>query len=235
MCKNNYWKDSPKAYFEIPSYSILNSLFPAILEIIRDSNPRNLLDFGCGDGRFTEKVPENIHVSIYDISKKVIKLAESRLKNRIFDIYYETNDISKSTYELIVVSMVLICVENDRKYHQVISQVFDCLKHKGLAIFAIPHPCFRQYKFSDFYTSYSEKKPFGYFQNEEPFEVTVFDKKANKSVKIIDYHRTLSFTLNAIIKAGFIITGTIETPDDLSDSDANTLSPPFLIIKAKKP
>ncbi len=58
-------------------------------------------------------------------------------------------------------------------------------------------------------------------------------KKVNK-VTFEDYHWSLSFCINNLIKCGFNIKEIAETRDDDKVAKHNQLIPPFLIITVEK-
>lgn len=77
-------------------------------------------------------------------------------------------------------------------------------------------------------------EPFDYHKKGEPFEVTIHDETKKLSVTFIDYHWTLSYTINKMIQTGLNIENIIETEDDKSVSGFNKQFPPFIILIANK-
>ena len=99
---------------------------------------------------------------------------------------------------------------------------------------ATSHPCFRQYEFSNFHTSFGRGQHLDYLAQGLPFQVTLEDSP-EQTITFTDHHWSFSETLNSIIRSGMIITEVIETPDDLDHPRAHKGLPAFLIIQATKP
>lgn len=109
------------------------------------------------------------------------------------------------------------------------------LHEKGIAIFAITHPCFRNDQFSTFQTEYSNGKKFNYFEEGKKFEVLISDEDFGKRAIFHDYHWSLSTTLQLISESGFVMQQFIELPDFAEGIQSyNTISSPYIIITCSK-
>ncbi|HEY4325163.1 MAG TPA: methyltransferase [Mucilaginibacter sp.] len=230
----NFWINNAEdfLYFEHPSER--DVLHPMIIERVNKLSPKTYLDFGAGDGRMTAKIEEHIPIDIYDISSQMINSARKVLGGRLKNVYTDTVNIPTEHYEVIVCSMVLICINNEHDFIKVLNNIYDSLQSGGTAIFSVTHPCFRQAWFSDFYTVYTDGKQFDYFEEGKPFDVTIHDPEKINHVTFEDYHWSLSFSINSLIKCGFRIAELVETKDDNKVEKHNQFIPPFLIIIAEK-
>ena len=81
---------------------------------------KNILDFGCGDGVYTQELskfnPKTVHG--VDISKEGIKTAKKKYKNINFNVggYSYLKKCVKNKFDLIIFRGVLHHVKNPRKY-----------------------------------------------------------------------------------------------------------------------
>lgn len=230
----NFWIEKAEEflYFEHPSER--DVLHPHIIDKINAFQPKTYLDFGAGDGRMTAKIHNSIPIDIYDISQKMIVSAKRVLGERLKNIYTEIPAIPLNHYDVIVCSMVMVCINEATEYKRVLKSIAASLSVKGKAIFSVTHPCFRKSAFSDFYTEYTEGKEFDYFNEGKPFDVTIHDPEKVNRVTFEDYHWSLSFTINNMIGAGLKIVEIIETTDDKKMPQYNKVASPFIIIITEK-
>lgn len=231
---NNFWIEKADAFLKFIHPSERDILHPLIVKKVNELSPSKYLDYGAGDGRMSAKIDVNIPIDIFDISPIMIDEAKAILADRLNTIYTDSNLIPNAFYDVIVCSMVLLCIDNEREYSKALSCISASLKTGGTVIISNTHPCFRQSYFSDFYTEYSEGTVFNYFDEGKPFQVTIHDQESKSKVSFEDYHWSLAFTLNNIIKSGLSIKEIIETTDDILVQNHNKFTSPFLIIIAEK-
>lgn len=230
----DYWSEHSADYSSLFQQSKENVLYPAMVDLITRHGASRLLDYGCGDGRFLHFLPEGVEASVYDRSSEMLALARRLAGGRIRQFYEDADQIPGDYFDVVVVSLVLVCIDNEAEYAQVLRDVHRVLKPGGVGIFTVTHPCFRQYAYSDFFTSYCQSPHFNYFDEGEPFGVTMTDDRSSKSISFNDYHWTLSFTINKAIEAGLIIDRVVETRDDASAAKFNPEKSPYLIVAARK-
>lgn len=209
-----------------------NVLHPTLANLINAQNPKKLLDYGCGDGRILDLLNNDIKIDVHDINQEMLDIIEHKQGKKIASYYLDREKISKNTYDAVLLSMVLVCIDNEIEYLNVLKRIKLCKTKTGRVYIAVTHPCFRDKTFSNFYTSFSNKQPFKYLNNGAPFDVYIEDKMP-PSVAFTDFHWSLSFTLNKILEAGLIIEKVIETSDDSKSKKENKLFSPYLIIVAK--
>lgn len=230
----DYWSEHSMDYSNLFQESKENVLYPAMVDLITGHRVSRLLDYGCGDGRFLHFLPPSVEVCVYDRSEEMLTLAKRLTGGRINQFYQDADQIPANSFDAVVVSLVLVCIDNEAEYVQVLQDVYRVLKPGGIGIFAVTHPCFRQYGYSDFYTSYCQAPNFNYFNEGEPFRVTMTDEKKGESISFNDYHWTLSFTINKTIETGLVLEKVVETKDDNSAAKFNDEKSPYLIVVARK-
>lgn len=227
---SNFWIEHAEEFLSFVHPSERDVLHPLIIDRINSLAPMEYLDFGAGDGRMSAKINKAIPIDIYDISQIMIENARINLGDRLKNIYHDIKSIPPNHYDVIVCSMVLICISDKSEFKNVLSSIKSSLKPGGKAIFSVTHPCFRTSFFSDFYTEFSLGREFNYFYDGLPFNVTIHDKEKENKVTFEDYHWSLSFMINSLLKSGLIVTEMIETNDDYSLKNHNKNTSPFLIL-----
>ncbi len=127
-----------------------------------------------------------------------------------------------------------MCIEDVSKKKEILRTVKKALNKNGELIVVITHPCFRQYEYLPFYTSYTEQGEMNYFNNGEVYEVKMKDKGGD-SVTFQDFHWNLTHTLNLFIEEGFQMTKFNEVKDISIDGiEENKLYSPFIIMSFKE-
>jgi SAM-dependent methyltransferase len=227
------WKKSPEDFFEAEHSSQKNILHPLTAEIINNFKPQTLLDYGCGDGRLLELLNRNIEVSVFDRSAEMIRYIKAKRGNLIANIYDTPETIPSKHFDVALLSMVLMCIDDKTEYANVCRNISRAINPNGRVIISLSHPCFRQFRFSNFHTSFGEKQMFEYLEDGTPFSVSIHDK-GPEEVSFEDYHYSLSFTINQLSQAGLVVEKMIETTDDLNHSKSNSQYPPFIILICKK-
>ena len=229
---NDIWSANSSKFMDVAHTSQKKILHPTLAKLINEQQPSNLLDYGCGDTRILSLIDKKIAVDVHDINIEMLELAKLKNGKRINNYYQSKELIPTGHYDVVLMSMVLVCIKSEEEYLKVLQNIQTSKKETGRALIAVTHPCFRDRWFSNFHTSYSESYPFKYLKEGEPFDVFIEDETP-PSVAFTDYHWTFSFTLNAIIRAGMIIERVIETPDDESSSNYNDAFSTFLVVVAK--
>lgn len=227
---DNFWTSSLESYLAVKDESRKATLYPKIIEIVKELKPTNILDYGCGDGELLFLIKNNCkaNISAYDQSTMAINAIRSRLGSEEVNIYENKSQITFNNYDVVICSLVLMTIGTEAGLDEVLETIYKAKKEDGFAIFAITHPCFRQYQYSTFVTQYTNKEPFPYLKEGVTFEVTIFDAKSNNKVRFNDYHWSLSKTVNLLIDKGFSITKLLELKD--IPKSGNEYFPPYLII-----
>jgi len=226
------WSENAVCFMNVLHTSQKNVLHPTLANMINEDNPKQLLDYGCGDGRILKSINSSINIDVHDINEEMLEMAKHKAGNRIGSYFLNKEEIPANTYDAVLLSMVLVCIDNEIEYLNVLKRIKSCKTETGKVYIAVTHPCFRDRKFSNFHTSYGNEQPFKYLNDGEPFDVFIEDEMP-PSVAFTDFHWSLSFTLNKICESGLTIEKVIETPDDTLSKNQNELFSPFFIIVAK--
>lgn len=108
--------------------------------------PLKLLDFGCSNGKLTEQIAtifnEGSHkakIHGYDLSTSKIPKLDDPVRN----IHYSSclDDLEPQSYDIIVVSRVLCCV-NDETFNRCLLDITRLLKPHGKVILSVCNPFF---------------------------------------------------------------------------------------------
>lgn len=227
------WVERPDEFMSVEHTSQKRVLHPTLARIINESDCAKLLDYGCGDGRMIKMLRPDIQVDVFDISPGMLELVQENVGDRLTNVFTSARQIPSEGYDIAVLSMVMMCIDNEVEFLRVLSNTCRAIHSDGRVLIAVTHPCFRQHAFSDFRTSYGNGQSFEYHKEGEGFTVYI-DDKMPASVVFEDYHWSLSFTINKIIEAGLIVERVIETTDDLSHPEHNPFFSPFLILTCSK-
>lgn len=225
------WTQNPESYLAIQNESRKLVLYPKLLELLKQFGSKSVLDYGCGDGAFVMLLDENKEIGLYDISKKVLSIAERNLAGRAVTFYHNKRHIPKHRFDCVLLGLVLMTIGDRSTLKKVLKDAATAKRVDGKLVVAVTHPCFRQYFFSTFYTEYAKGKEFNYFSEGHRFTVHLKDLKTNRQVSFKDYHWSLSLTLNSIIEVGLKIMQIQELRDTVkTELTYNTDFPAYLII-----
>lgn len=233
---NSFWTTSLDHYLTIQIESRKFLLYPAILKLIKSIKAKRILDFGCGAGELARLITaeKNVEMSLYDSSPQAISIAKNKLNDKKVFFYDSTRDLKLNSYDLIICSLVLMTLASKKEIRKILSLFNEVKKKDGKVIIATTHPCFRQYKFSTFYSEYALGKDFEYLNEGNPFKVHVFDPKTKAKVCFKDYHWPLGTTVNLIVDSGLTIQQISEVGDaGVNHYAFNKLYPPYLIVLCK--
>ena len=164
MIMDSIWISNPEQYCRIEAESRKELLYPKLLEIVTGCSGTRVLDYGCGDGSFAKLLSDKYEIGLFDISEKVLLLAQETLKDRKFTTYYDDHEIPSNYFDCVIFGLVLMTIENLEKIRQIFSTLSRVKKRQGCLIVAVTHPCFRQYRFSTFHTEYCSNRSFNYWQ-----------------------------------------------------------------------
>lgn len=230
---NNILTTNIEDYIRIKTESRKLVLYPKILSIIDEKHPKKILDYGCGNGEFVSLIPdkEDVSIAIYDKSQNVLDTARNNLRTKNVDIYQSTCDIPERSFDFIIFSLVLMTISTEEEINDALSDLFKAKKEKGTVVIAVTHPCFRQYKYSTFFTEYFQKKEFYYLNDGDSFAVHIFDPLTKDKVSFYDYHWSLSKTINLITQNRLSVEKLYELPDcSIGKYNYNSYFPPYLVI-----
>lgn len=195
--------------------------WPAIKRILPDLKNKNIIDLGCGTGRFTflfeQFMPERI-IGI-DISDEMIKMAEGIAFEKNSSVHLIKSDIENlsiiqpNSIDFVFSSTAMHYLKSLEK---IMKEIYRVLKPKGICILSVIHPI------------YSAQYPV-VNENRDQWDVKYLDKSIRAYVQpwiehdaeienflSHSYHHTMSDYMNSIIEAGLSIKALVEPlpPED---------------------
>jgi ubiquinone/menaquinone biosynthesis C-methylase UbiE len=232
--KDTYWNsDAALTFFaaDNPERAIIQ---PKIAEEVLKTNPSRLLDYGCGDGFISTLLPDTIKIDLFDKNSTLLDETINKLNKPNCLKISSDDEIKENTYDCIILSFVLVCIETKEEQERILKLLYKSLKNGGKLIITNSHPCFLQYPNSSFHTSFSPKC-FNYLNSGEPYVVNIHQGQQEQNLSFVDYKWTLSFWINIAYKCKFTLEKMIEVKDEkYQDLVQNKLYPPFLILKYSK-
>ncbi|RZK13288.1 MAG: methyltransferase domain-containing protein [Flavobacterium sp.] len=138
------WSENAEKFMSVVHTSQKNVLHPTLSKLINTHKPHNLLDFGCGDGRILNEIDAQVEMDVYDKNEEMIHLAKHNVGDKIKTIYSDINEIPNDRYESVLLSMVLVCIDNEDEYLGVLKKIKLCKTEIGKVYIAISHPCFNR-------------------------------------------------------------------------------------------
>ena len=206
-------------------------LHPFIAEMINQMNPKALLDFGCGDGYLSTLIDPSTEVHLYDSNSDFVNRLIVEKDDRV-DVLVEEGRIRENYYDCVVQSSVLMCVETKEELNRILSSNHRSLKEGGSLVLVTTHPCFLQYEFGHYYTSFDHHN-FRYLH--EGLKYEVFMRREGRPLAFTDYNWPLSTIINLVIKNGFRVRRVVEHPDlPYKGNRPNPHAVPWMFIIATK-
>lgn len=227
------WQNHSELYTRLEHSSLSRVLHPEIARIVNDSANCSVLDYGCGDGRLIDYLRCDLDVDVFDTSAQMLALVKQNAGSRIRQAWLSDEDIPRDQYDVVVLSMVLVCLPTKKAVLATLSNCRRVLRPGGSLVVAVTHPCFRPYTFSDFRTSYGHTQDFQYFAEGSPFKVVITDA-TGAGLEFTDFHWSLGSLVNDLVASGFRISLIIETPDNIAEGRSNDAVAPFLILRCAK-
>ena len=201
---------------------------PAFFKIMPNIKGMKGIDIGCGEGYNTRLLAEEgAMLDAIDVAPAFVESAKAMEKEFPLGIKYSVASANQlpflnESFEFVTSFMCFMDIPNPEK---ALDEAFRVLKPGGFFQFSIEHPCFK--------TSYLKKLKNekgityafalgDYFLNTDgKIEEWIFGNAPNeikdkvRKFKIPNFHKTLSFWINSVIKSGFLIEEIHEPyPDD---------------------
>lgn len=247
------WDTMAEAYEEFTegedSYSYKIE-WPCIKTMTPDLKNKNVLDLGCGTGRFTFLLEEYSPARLVgiDISENMLKLADEKAKKRKSIAEFIKGDIAEASsvvndkYDFIFSSTTTHFIKDLNKLFK---EVYKLLNNGGTAVFSVIHPV---------YSAQYPIKNGDNFPSDDEWVVKYLDKGDRSYIQpwieynddidnylTMSYHHTLNDYVKAIISSGFIIEAMEEPypPEKWKETqpgryDGYIETPTYMIIKIKK-
>ncbi len=225
------WNAIADAYFEIDDPE-----GRAVLTFIREKltklQPKRLLDYGGGDGKFAVLCAESLplqEIVTYDPAPRMASLARSLCADfkqiRVTDA---THEIQSGVFDVVTFNAVWMCLKSRAACLDTLSEIARLLRSNGRLVASVTHPCFRTCKFSNYFTDFNNRD---YSNDGTLFNVTIYDGK--RELRIVDVHWSLTAMTSQLNESGFVIENLYELPRSTSGSSQPDASL-WLVILAHK-
>jgi SAM-dependent methyltransferase len=208
----------------------------AVLAFVRQKlttlQPKRLLDYGGGDGKFAALCAESIslqEIVTYDPAPRMTSLARSLCADfKQICVTEATQEIQSGIFDVVTSNAVWMCLTSREACLEVLSEIARLLRSNGHLIASVTHPCFRTRKFSNYFTDFNNRD---YLNDGTLFNVTIGDGK--HALHIVDTHWSLTAMSSQLNESGFVIENLYELPRSTSGSSQNDASL-WLVIVARK-
>lgn len=206
-----------------------DSAFAAVKERLKcsDAGQGRLLDYGGGDGLFALACAELPfeQITVFDPAPNMCAVARKNCGSAAhINVVQSSRGLPDGDFDAITLNAVWMCLSTETECMSVLRDVFRLLKSDGLIIALVTHPCFRDKRFSTYWTDFNMND---YLRDGAQFNVTISDGK--NEIQIVDTHWCLSTMSNQLKRAGFVITELFEIPDHPVTDAA-----PWLVISGEK-
>ncbi|WP_062104358.1 class I SAM-dependent methyltransferase [Bacillus niameyensis] len=172
--------------------------FNFVIDQLHDIKGKQICDLGCGQGELSRRLTQNGGiVTGIDFSKKLLKLALdypcSDTINWVEDDAQKLSKIESEKFDIVVSNLMLMDVPDFQKVFQ---SSYRILKHQGIMIWVITHPCFQ--------SPYSETLEDG-SRRIVMYEDQWWKSNGKGTIRgtLGAYHRTLENYINSFISTGF--------------------------------
>jgi len=226
------WNAIADAYFDVDDPQE-RSVLAFIREKLATLQPKRLLDYGGGDGKFAVLCAERLplqEIVTYDPAPRMTSLARSLCANfkqiRVTDAIQE---IQSGIFDVVTFNGVWMCLTSREACLDVLSDIARLLRSDGRLVASVTHPCFRTCRFSNYFTDFNNCD---YFNEGTLFNVTIYDEK--RELHIVDAHWSLTAMSSQLNESGFVIENLYELPRSTSGSRHHDASL-WLVIVARKP
>lgn len=207
-------------------------------KMMPDFQGKRMLDLGCGFGWHCEYAVEQGAASVVGIDLSQKMLEEARKRNASPRIEYkcmavEDFDFRADTFDVVISSLTFHYMES---FDDICRHVHRCLSPGGCFIFSVEHPIFTAYGSQDWYRDAEGRIlhwPVDRYFTEGKRTASFLGEEVTK------YHKTLTTYVNALILAGFEITGLKEPEPDKTMMDIPGMKdelrrPMMLLVSAVK-
>jgi len=225
------WNAIADAYFEMDDPEE-RAVLAFIREKLRTLQPRRLLDYGGGDGKFAVLCAESLPVQeivTYDPAPRMTSLARSLCANfKQIRVTGAIQEIEPGIFDVVTFNAVWMCLTSREACLDTLTKIARLLRSNGRLIASVTHPCFRMCEFSNYSTDFNNRD---YFNDGTLFDVTISDGK--RELHIVDTHWSLTEMSSQLNESGFVIENLYELPRSTNGSSEPDASL-WLVIVARK-
>ena len=209
------WGETVESYFEAEDITNEEVNFPAIVRGLDGIEGQVILDYGCGNGRFSRKIEEMGATRVIGVDKEqsmidLTKVADSESKVE----YYANPDntlffLEDESVDKVMANLVFMMCPTKQEMQQSFREIYRVLKKDGTFVYLITHPAFIERAALDYRNEFDGS--FDYFKEEKPYRFILKDAHGKEiDEKFYDYHYTLTTYLNMAMQSGFVVTGVEE-------------------------
>jgi SAM-dependent methyltransferase len=225
------WNAIADAYFDID-----DPQERAVLAFIREKlttlQPKRLLDYGGGDGKFAVLCAKSLslqEIVTYDPAPRMTSLARPLCANfKQIRVTEAIEEIQSGIFDVVTFNAVWMCLTSREACLDTLSGIARLLRSNGRLVASVTHPCFRTCKFSNYFTDFDNRD---YFNDGTLYNVTIYDAK--RELHIVDAHWSLTAMSSQLNESGFVIENLYELPRATSASNKPDASL-WLVIVARK-
>lgn len=239
------WDRTTSSYFEAEDVTNEQTNFPALMRVVGDITGKAVLDFGCGNGRFTSRLKSLGAKKVIgvDISPSMINLAKQGDLNSHVEYHANPDNslsfLANNSVDVVMANLVFMMSPSREEIAKAMKEIHRVLKQGGTFAYLITHPAFIERGAHDYRNEFNGS--FNYTVEGKPYKFIL--RKADGTEvdeDFYDYHYMLSTYLNTTINSGFSLFHIEEVsyPDEIIKkygiSKEFQSFPQAIIIKGKK-
>ena len=202
------WSRTISSYFEAEDVTNEQINFPALMHAVGDVTGKIVLDFGCGNGRFTSRLEPLGAAKVIgvDISPSMIDLAKQVNPNSHVEYHANPDNslsfLANDSVDVVMANLVFMMLPSREEVAKAMKEIHRVLKPGGSFAYLITHPAFIERGAHDYRNEFDG--PFNYTVEGKPYKFIL--RKADGTEideDFYDYHYMLSTYLNTTINSGF--------------------------------
>ena len=225
------WNAIADAYFDMDDPQG-RAVLAFAREKLRRLQPKRLLDYGGGDGKFAILCAESLQVQeivTYDPAPRMTSLARALCANfNQTRVTGTIEEIQSGIFDVVTFNAVWMCLRSRAACLDTLKEIASLLRSNGHLIASVTHPCFRMCKFSGYSTDFNNRD---YFNEGTLFNVTISDGK--RELYIVDTHWSLTGMSSQLNESGFVVEDLYELPRSTGESSEPDASL-WMVIVARK-
>src|SRR6266576_7119079 len=140
------WNAIADAYFDMDDPQG-RSVLAFIREKLATFQPKRLLDYGGGDGKFAVLCAESLslqEIITYDPAPRMTSLARSVCANfKQIRVTETTEEIQSGIFDVVTFNAVWMCLTSSEACLDAFSRIARLLRADGRLVASVTHPCFR--------------------------------------------------------------------------------------------
>lgn len=245
MNTRSKWDQTTSSYFEAEDVTNEQANFPALMSVVGNIAGKIVLDFGCGNGRFTNRFESLGAAKVIgvDISPSMIDLAKQGDSGSHVEYHANPDNslsfLASDSVDVVMANLVFMMSPSKEEVAKAMKEIHRALKPGGIFAFLITHPAFIERGAHDYRNEFDG--PFNYKVEGKPYKFIL--RKADGTEvdeDFYDYHYMLSTYLNTAIKSGFNLRQVEEVsyPEEVAKkygiSQEFQTFPQAIIIKGEK-